>query len=136
MRRRIFQVIIQLLYILAMVAFGVTEAKVTLLNDRVLFVPQTDSKAKNLIIVRDAADTLLAPAISFTAGHIVGNIIPGIAVCAVIFAHGPPLAVAEVWTPVFPGRIFQANLFFIHFLVVSNGRLSVAGTAKKQAQEP
>ena len=33
---------------------------------------------------------------------VVGEVVPGVAICAVVFADRAPLTLAEVWSPPFP----------------------------------
>src|SRR5579863_1030802 len=56
------------------------------------------------MLVAKAADTILAPAIGAAARVIVREIRPGIAIGAVILAHCPPLAIADIGTPAPPRR--------------------------------
>src|SRR6266404_6207346 len=69
--------------------------------------------------IADAADTVLAPAIRAGTGVLVREIIPRIAVGAVIFPHCPPGALAQIRAPKVPdsARSFilgEALLLGIH----------------------
>src|SRR5208283_3626534 len=89
------------------------------LQDRVLAVPQRQREAETLVVVGDAGQAVLAPAIGAGAGLVVTEVIPGVAALAVVLTHGPPLAFAEVRPPLFPGgllfsRLFQTGVFCGH----------------------
>ena len=64
--------------------------------------PQGHSKTQALMIVGDARDAFLAPAIGARARVIVRRIVPGRAVRGVVLAHRPPQAVGEIGTPSTP----------------------------------
>jgi hypothetical protein len=114
MSRRGIQVIIQLFYIFPVIAVGATQPKKPFLKDRVLFNPETNGQAYLQVDIADTAQAFIAPAPGLTAGQIVRGKGPGLAVCAVIFPHGRPLALAQVGSPFFPGRVGKALIFCIH----------------------
>src|SRR5262245_45407871 len=71
------------------------------------------------MIVGDAGQTILAPAIGARTGLVVAKIVPGVTPLAVILAHGSPLAFAQVGSPLFPGgfvgaRFLEPDLFSRH----------------------
>src|SRR6185437_7741415 len=110
MCRRIVEVEVVLLHILAVIAFGIGETEQALLEDRVLAVPQSDGEAEELAVVGDAGNAILAPAIGARPRLVVGEIIPGIAVGAVILAHRAPLALGEVGSPFAPRGLAVAAI--------------------------
>ena len=55
-----------------------------------------------LLFIAKAADAVFVPAIGSAAGVIVGKIVPGVAVGAIVFAHGAPGPLAEVRAPALP----------------------------------
>ena len=60
---------------------------------------------------REAGEAVLAPAVGPRAGMVVRQVLPRRAVRAVVLAHGPPLALAEVRAPVVPvARLAQPVL--------------------------
>ena len=87
-----------------MIALAVRQSKHSLLEDRVPAVPESDGKTQTLLLVADAGDTVFAPVIGTRSGLIVAKVIPGIAVLAVVFSDGSPLALAQVRPPELPGR--------------------------------
>jgi hypothetical protein len=64
MRRRGIQIPPVVLDILAVVAFVTGEAKRPFLQDRVATVPERERQAQELVLVADAAEAVLTPAIS------------------------------------------------------------------------
>src|SRR5262245_22275399 len=102
MGRRRVEIEIILLDILAVVAFRVGQSEKPFLENRVLAIPQRQRKAQALVVVGKTRQTVLAPAIRAGARLIVAEVVPGIAVFAVVFAHGSPLALAQVGAPLPP----------------------------------
>ena len=105
MRRRGVEVVVELLDVLAVVALGVGQAEQPLLEDRVAAVPQRQGEAEQALGVADAGDAVLAPAIGPAAGVVVREVVPGLAVRAVVLAHRAPLPLAEVRPPAPPGML-------------------------------
>ena len=77
-----------------MIALAVGQSEQPFLEDRILAVPQGKRKAEPLLIVGNAGEAILAPAIGAGAGLIVAEVIPRIAAFAVVLADGAPLAFA------------------------------------------
>ena len=110
------EIVVELLDVLAVIALAVAEAEHALLQDRVLAVPQRDGHAERLLGVAEPADAVLAPAIGAAARVIMGKVVPGVALGAVVLAHRAPLALAHIGTPFAPGlpalvRLGKALLF-------------------------
>ena len=130
MRRRAVEVEVVLLHVLAVIAFAVGQAEQPLLENRILAVPEGEGEAEPLLVVGDAGQAVFAPAIGARARLIVGEIIPGVAAFAVVFADRAPLALAEVRPPFFPGSLavaggFEAEMFGGHgFLAMFEGPMS------------
>src|SRR5262249_19936970 len=99
------------LHVLAVVALGIGEAEGALLDDRIDAVPEGEGKAEPLLVVRDAEEAVLAPAVGAGAGVIVGEIVPGAAVLAVVLAAGAPLPLGQVRAPSLPGNAARRRLF-------------------------
>ena len=91
-----------LLHVLAVVALGVGQAEQALLEDRVLTVPQREGQAHEALVVADAGHAVLAPAVGAGPGLVVGEVVPRVAVVAVVLADRPPLSLAEVGPPLTP----------------------------------
>src|SRR6516165_6260882 len=85
-----------------MVAFAVGQPEQPLLQDRVLAVPKRDGKAQPLVVIAEARKAILSPMVSTRSGLIMGEVVPGITIFAVVLADRAPLALAEVWTPLLP----------------------------------
>src|SRR5439155_7101569 len=63
-----------------------------------------DREAQPLLVVRDAGDPVLPPAVGARAGVVVREILPRLARVAVVLAHGAPLPLREVGVPPLPGE--------------------------------
>ena len=110
MGRRTIEIEIVFLDILAVIAFAVGQTEQPLLQDRILAVPQGDGKAQPLMVVAEAGEAILAPVIGARPRLVMAEIIPGIAVLAVIFAYRAPLTLAEIRSPQ-PPRYFALLCF-------------------------
>src|SRR5262249_30627295 len=99
------EVEVVLLDVLPVVALAVGQAEQALFEDGVLAVPEGQGEAEALLIVGDAGQAVLAPAVGAGAGLVVGEVVPGVAAVAVVLAHGPPLPLAEVRAPLLPGDL-------------------------------
>ena len=109
-RRRRINVEVILFGILAVVALAVGEPEGALLEDRVALVPQGEGKAEALLVVRDPAEAILAPAIGARPGLVVAEVGPRVAVLAVVLADRAPLPLAQVRAPLLPGDARLAGL--------------------------
>src|SRR6266700_6378146 len=87
-----------------MIALGIGQPEQPLLQDRIALVPQRDAEAQEKMLVAKPADAILAPAIGPAARVIVREIRPRVAIGAVILAHRPPLAIADIGPPAPPRR--------------------------------
>ena len=118
-RRRAVQIEVVLLHVLAVVTFGIGESEEPLLDDGVGSIPQRQGEAQQLLIVAESAQAILPPAVGARTRLVVGEVTPCVAVCAVVFAHGAPLALTEVWTPLLPGNLPLSVL--LQALVLNGG---------------
>ena len=109
-RRRAVEVEVVLLDVLAVVALAVGQPEGTLLEDRVLAVPQRQREAQHLVVVADAGQAVLAPAVGARPRLVVGEVVPGVAVVAVVLAHRAPLPLAQVGSPLLPGNAARLRL--------------------------
>src|SRR4051794_30361774 len=110
MRRGAVEVEVILLDVLPVVALAVGQAEQPLLEDGVFAVPQGQGEAEALLVVADAGQAVLAPAVSAAARLVVGEVVPGVAALAVVLAHRPPLALAQVRPPLLPGNLLEPRL--------------------------
>ena len=116
-RRRAVEVEVVLLHVLAVVALAVGEPEQALLQDRVALVPQRQRKAQPLLVVAESAEPVLAPPVGARARLVVGEVVPGVAVFAVVLADRAPLPLAEVGSPFLPrhaGARFRKARAFRH----------------------
>src|SRR5262249_16066539 len=140
MRRRRVEVVIKLLYILAVVALRASQSEEALLQDWIFRVPERECETKTALPICDAEQSVLAPAISAASRVIVRKIIPPISLRRIIFANCRPLSLGEVRPPAFPvayaRRVLSETLFFrsltahgfwIHTLLVDLLRNSLRG---------
>ena len=100
--RHAVQVVVVFLDVLAVVAFLVGQAEEPLLEERVAAVPEGERQAEVLKAVAEAGESVLVPAIGAAAGVVVGEMVPGVAVGAVVFADSAPGPLGEIGPPVLP----------------------------------
>src|SRR5262249_50226163 len=86
MRRLAVQVEVILLDILPVIAFAVGQPEQAFLEDRIFPIPQGEREAESLLVVANARQTILTPAIGAGAGLVVAEVIPGIPAFAVVLA--------------------------------------------------
>ena len=96
--------------VLPVVALAIGQAEQPFLEDRVLAIPQRKGKTQALLVVAETRKAVLSPMVSSRACLVVGEIVPGITVFAVVLADRAPLALAEVWTPLLPRHSVLAHL--------------------------
>ena len=100
-----------LLYVLAVVALSAGQAERAFLEDRVAAVPQRERQTQLLLDVAEPGQTVLAPAVGPGAGVVMRQVVPGVAVRAVVLADRAPLPLADVRAPLVPlARLAQAVL--------------------------
>src|SRR6185295_3821357 len=76
-------------------------------------------EAQVLLVVGDAGDAVLAPAIGPRSRLVVCKEIPRVSVLAVILAHRAPLPLAQIGTPFLPGDFLLARVVQ-PFLLIHN----------------
>ncbi len=91
-----------LLGVLAVVALVPGQPEDALLQDRVAPVPEGERQTQQLLVVADAAQAVLAPAIGARPRLVVGEVRPRLAVGAVVLAHGAPGPLAQIRAPAPP----------------------------------
>src|ERR1700751_1162716 len=102
-----------------MVAFGIGQSEQALFQDWVISIPKHQRKTEQLLVVADAAHAVLAPPIGAAPCHIVGEVVPGIPVAAVIFPYRPPLPFAQIRPPLLPVEL--PRLAFFQAAMLSRG---------------
>ena len=80
--------------VFAVVALVPRQAEEAFLKEGVPAVPEGQGETETLVVVGNAEDAVLAPAVSPGPGLGVGEIVPGIPVRTVVLAHGAPLPLA------------------------------------------
>src|SRR2546427_9767174 len=103
-RRRVVEIEVVLLDVLAVVAFPRRQTEVPLLQDRIATVPERWRIDEQLVAIAQARDAILAPPVRLAARHVVREEAPRVAVCAVVFADGSPRTIGDVATPPPPWR--------------------------------
>jgi len=93
-----------LLGVLAVVALVAVQSEDPLLEHPVAPVPQREPEAQPLVDVADPGEPILAPAEGLRARVLVGQVLPGRPVGAVVLAYRPPGAFAHVRAPRVPRR--------------------------------
>src|SRR5438270_11286193 len=104
MSRRVVEVKIVLLHILAVVAFGIRQAEEPLFEERITMVPKRGREEQNLVAIANPGDAILAPAIGLAACQVVRQVVPGVAGGAIILANRAPRPLADVRPPFSPQR--------------------------------
>src|SRR5439155_18378288 len=94
--------VVELLDVLAMVALAVGQPEEALLQDRISSVPKRHGQTEPLLRVANPGNAVLAPPVGSAPGVIVGKVLPGRAVGAVVLSHGAPLPLGDVRSPTFP----------------------------------
>src|SRR5204863_1784835 len=79
------------------------------LQDRILAVPQGQREAEALLDVAEAGEPVLTPVIGTRPRLVVREVVPRVAIRAVVFAHRAPLALAEIRPPQPPWRVPLAS---------------------------
>src|SRR5258705_3757515 len=95
-----------LLNVFAVVSLTVSKSEEALFKDRVALVPESNAKAKAVLVVRDPAKTVLAPTIRSRTRLFVAEVVPGVAVRAIVLPDRAPLPLTKVGAPLLPGDSF------------------------------
>src|SRR5260370_7916754 len=96
-----------------MIALRACQTKQPLLEYGILAIPQSQGKAHAPLIVADTRQAILVPAIGARARRVMGEIIPGTAIGAIILTYRAPAAFTQVGTPPLPGIALQSQPFHI-----------------------
>src|ERR1700723_881748 len=96
------EVVVILFDVLAMVAFTIGEAEEALLEDRIFFVPHGQRETNVLMTIAEPRNAVFTPAVRPGSRMVVRQIIPGVAISAVVFADGAPLALGKIGSPPLP----------------------------------
>ena len=102
MRRGAVQVEVVFLDVFAVVTLAVGQPKEPFFQDRVPAVPKRQGKAKLLVIVGNSRQPVFTPAVGARPRLIMREIVPSIAIFAVVFTNRAPLPLTEVRAPFLP----------------------------------
>src|SRR5262249_8438231 len=100
---------IVLLDVFPVIALAVGQAEESFLQNRIASIPQGEREAQALLVVGEAGQAVLSPAVGPRPRLVVAEVVPGVAAFAVVLANGPPLAFAQVRSPSLPGRFWIAR---------------------------
>ena len=109
-RWEVVEVVVILLDVLTVVSFVRREPEESLLENRVAAVPECRGEAEDLVAIANAGDAVFSPAVGLAARQVVAEEIPGVTVSAIVFAHGRPRPLGEVWAPASPRSDVVADL--------------------------
>ena len=116
MSRCAIKIEVVLLYVFAVIAFAVRQPEKAFFQDRIFAVPQAQSKAEILLVVGNSREAIFSPAVRPRPGLIVSEIVPSIAILAVIFSNRAPLSFTQVRSPFSPWHTLYACLLNAHCL--------------------
>ena len=111
MARQRVQVPPVLLDVLAMIALRPGQPERALFEDRIPPVPQRQPQAQPLLDVTESGQAVLAPPVGPRPGLVVRQIVPRVAVRAVVLPHRAPLALAYVRPPPVPFAGLPQSVF-------------------------
>ncbi len=90
MRGSGIEVIVIFFDVLAVVAFGTSQAEEALFQNGIAAVPESEGETDTLVIVANARDAVFGPAVGARTSVVVREVVPSRSVCAVIFAGDFP----------------------------------------------
>src|SRR5215469_12940390 len=102
MSGRAIEVKVVFFNIFTVIAFTVREPKQSLFEYWIGAVPKRYGEAEKLLVVGEARQPILAPPVGTRSGLVMGEVVPRVAVCAVVFAYRPPLSFAQIRSPLAP----------------------------------
>jgi hypothetical protein len=85
-----------------MISLRTREPEETLLQDRILAIPERKTKAETAESVTQSEQTILTPPVDTTPGLIKGKGVPDIAISRVVLADCTPLSLGEIGAPELP----------------------------------
>jgi hypothetical protein len=92
MGREIVEMVIQLFYVLPVVALLISQAEEPFLQDGVFPIPEGDGETEILEKIGDTPEAVLPPLIGAAVRMVIRKIVPGVAIGAIVFADSTPLA--------------------------------------------
>ena len=120
------EIVVAFLNVFAVVALAIGQAEQALFENGIAAVPEGERKTDPAFAIGDAKQAIFTPAVGTTAGVIVREILPAVAVSGIVFADSAPLALGKVWTPAFPVYVAtdvfgEAKGFGVHAGVQGSG---------------
>ncbi len=109
MRWSAIQVKIIFLDVLAVVSLAVSQTEKPLFYDWVFPVPQGEGKTKDLLVIGNAAEAILAPAVSTGASLVMGEEVPSVTRFAVVLTYSTPLPLTQIGPPLFLRNFLKAG---------------------------
>ena len=100
--RSIVKVVVVFFNVFSMVAFWPGQAKEAFLQNRITPIPECRCETDLLVTVAYSRYSIFSPTIGPGACVIVGQVIPGGAMRAVVLAHSAPGALTHIGPPAFP----------------------------------
>jgi hypothetical protein len=88
-----------------MIALVVCQSEHPFLEDRIFAIPKCQGDAQMLFAIAKAANSVFSPAIRAAGRVVVREIVPRVSIGAVVLAHGAPLALTYIRTPLAPGLL-------------------------------
>src|SRR5260221_743532 len=90
------------LHVLAVVAFRRRQAEKTFLQNRIALIRESWGKDEQLIAIANAGDAVFAPTICLAPRQVMRQVIPGVAIGAVVFANRRPSTIGDIGSPATP----------------------------------
>ena len=99
-----------------MISFATSQTKGALFQNWIAAVPERERETDHLMAIANSGEPVFIPPKGARPGVVVWQVVPCRAVRAVVFPHGAPRALTEVWPPALPmcfpvARLFKPLLF-------------------------
>src|SRR5690242_20561923 len=111
MGRDVIEIEVIFLDVLAVISFVPANAKQALLEDRIAAVPEREGETQPLVVIADAGNAVLGPAIGAGAGVIVWKKLPRVSIGAVVFARIAPGSLRQIRSPASPVTVAVIGCF-------------------------
>ena len=95
--------------VFAVISLVASEAEQPLLQDGIAAIPQGQCKAQILMAVGDAGQTILVPSVGPRAGMIVREVVPRVAIGAIVLADRAPCALGNKRSPPVPVALLSVG---------------------------
>src|SRR5262245_40036676 len=137
MRGRGVEVVIELFDVFAVVTLAIGEDEKSFFQECVAAVPECERQAQPPAVVTDPGETVFAPAIGPATGLVVRQVVPSIAVGAIVFANRAPLPLRYIGSPKSPRLLvavggFEAELLGRFCAVRHSERFQATGDSARE----